>query len=865
MKNVLLKLADWLEDLYARVTTGVMTTVFNANLRLQLRQWDLYKNSLVSDERIMEMGIRLKLVSTTFQGSQHVATLHWVIQNCLRFVVPERERLRLYVRSTPASPEAVEAYEGLLQNAHPTARLRTQNVGRFFRAKISRGELIDYDVFLMLSHQPEKKRRHRSCDTFVLEEQYAELSKTVHALTETLRLNFSAEVLSQDELFSLCHSYFNPFASSSPRYQKVQHYTPPHLLKKFPFFGEETLREQLTRTPFRASVSPPQMDGGYFSILTLTGPPSGSTSPNKAHALLQHQTNFWLVVDYQHQDFQQARETLQTRRERFGTFVRGQQEKGKTGDSEKGFASEQASAARIFIEKTGAHPYKVALSLLLYDEDRSRLLHGVEASRRSLVNAFGVKPKNPFFTQAAQFFALSPGSGKSNRTAYDMLDLNAADYFPYNAPWQGSKKPRVLFASNWDTVIPYDFFDPALANGNAIFFGGSGKGKSVLVQKLLAEALKEDLEVYIVDQKADYKTLVEFYGGVHYTVSLDGGSIRNPFDLEEGELGPTPDKLSRLKLDIQALAESNGHKLSDLHVALLEEGLKQTYQRKLRDRVVEGEIKRELDTPILRDLVEQLRRLNYVNGKDLSDHDRTAALELVSKLARWTGNTPQGRFIDRPTVQRPTAPISYYDISGMRSYDELKLAGALMVFGDIWKRLDANPDKRKIVIVEEVWGLFDVEATARYLTDIPKLIRSKNGVFWAVTQEPKDLHHPKAKSILSNTTIRWSLQLTDRDQLQVLKDMVGLNDETVTIIENLVPRKEAFVWLNKDSGNEGDVVRVELTPEEYWLSTTHPAEAHLRHTLLARNKGDIKVTIEALAKSYPNGTKHLDLRLEEAA
>jgi hypothetical protein len=864
MKQLLLDLADRLEATFQQLSAAVMAGVFNANLRLQLRQWDLYKNSLVSDERVMEMGLRLRLVSTTFQGSRQVANLHWVIQNCLRFVVPERERLRLYVRSTPADPQRVADYEGLLKSSHPTARLRTENVAAFFRDKIRRGELIAYDVFLLVTHQGAKKRRHRSCDPFVLEEQYAELSKTVAALTETLQVNFPASVLTGDDLFALCHSYFNPFAVSRSCYQPIKHFTPARLLKRFPFFGEETLREQLTQTAFRASVNPPQMDGGYFSILTLTSPPTGSTSPNKAHALLQHQTNFWLVVDYHHQDFQQAREKLQTRRERFGTFVRGQQEKGKTGDSEKGFASEQASAARIFIEKTGAHPYKVGLSLLLYHEDRLSLLRAVEASRRSLVNAFGVKPKNPFFTQAAQFFALSPGSGKINRTAYDMLDLNAADYFPYNAPWQGSKKPSVLFASNWDTVVAYDIFDPALANGNAIFFGGSGKGKSVLVQKLLAEALKEDLEVYIVDQKADYKTLVEFYGGVHYTISLDGGSVRNPFDLGAGELAPSPDKLSRLKLDIQALAESNGNKLSDLHVALLEEGLKQTYQRKLRERVVGGKVTKELETPILSDLVEQLRRLNYVNGKDLTELDRTAATELISKLARWTGNTPQGRFIDRPTLQRPNSHITYYDISGMRSYDELKLAGSLMVFGDIWKRLNSNPATRKIVIFEEVWGMFDVEATARYLTDIPKLIRSKNGVFWAVTQEPKDLHHPKAKSILSNTTIRWSLQITDRDQLQVLKDMVGLTEETLTIVENLVPRKEAFVWLNKDTGNEGDVVRVELTPEEYWLSTTHPAEANVRHTLLAQNEGDIKATIAYLAKTYPNGTKHLDT-LEEAA
>jgi conjugal transfer ATP-binding protein TraC len=860
-------LLDTLAYWYSWFASTIITLVFNSNLRLQLRQWELYKNAVVNEDRTMEMGVKLKLVTTTFQGSNQIRTLQWSILNSLRFVVPEKERLRLYVRSAKAPTAPIDRYESLLTNTNKTAHLQTENVASFYRKQVEEGNLIDYEVYLTLTQKPAKRLRRRSYDAFTLEEQYVELSKTMAALVETLQANFSAEVMTQQELFALAYKYFNPFAEAVPAYEPIDRYTPPHLIRRYPNFGELTLRDQLAQTVITPSVHPMQIGDGYCSVLSLTSAPRSSTSPTKAAAMLQHQTDFWLVVDYQHLDYQKARDKIQSRRKRFDSFVKAQRSQGVSEDAEKEYASEEASEARVHMEKTGAHPYRVGMSLLLFDKDRAKLLRGIESSRRSIVNAFGIKPRNPFFTQTFQYLSLSPGSGYSNRTAYDMFDSNAADYFPYNAPWRGSRKPAVLLQSNWDTITSFDPFDADLANGNAIFFGGTGKGKSVLVQKLLRETLKEDLEVFIVDQKQDYKTCVEFYGGVTYVVSLEGGFMRNPFDLEKGELEPSSDKLSRLKLDIQALAESNGNRLTDLQVAILEESLKQVYQRNLQEKVAEnGDIVRSLTTPVVSDLVEQLRRLNSVNRRDLTDLDRAAATELASKLERWTGDTPQGRFIDRQTIERPVANLTYYDISGMKSYEELSVVGSLMVFADIWRRLKQNSEKRKLVIFEEVWGMFDIPAAAQYLTDIPKLIRSFNGVFWAVTQEPKDLRHPKAQSILANTSVRWSLQVTDSDQIDILKNMLGLSDETLHIIENLTPRKEAFLWLNKDTGNEGDVVRIELTPEEYWLSTSHPAEANLRRETLLHYRGDIEKAVSYLASTYPQGTKHLELvSLKEAA
>ena len=79
--------------------------------------------------------------------------------------------------------------------------------------------------------------------------------------------------------------------------------------------------------------------------------------------------------------------------------------------------------------------------------------------------------------------------------------------------------------------------------------GATGAGKSVLVNDMIAQALRLDPMIFIIDKGGSYERICELFGGQYFTVDLDHPIAVNPF---AGEL--TREKQALLTTLIVAMA-----------------------------------------------------------------------------------------------------------------------------------------------------------------------------------------------------------------------------------------------------------------------------------------------------------------------
>jgi len=104
----------------------------------------------------------------------------------------------------------------------------------------------------------------------------------------------------------------------------------------------------------------------------------------------------------------------------------------------------------------------------------------------------------------------------------------------------------LLFPDPYRQLLPFSPFDPSLENANAIIAATSGTGKSMLVQKMLLTAGRQDVKVSILERGDSYLNTVRYMGGKMVTMSLDSKVTINPFDFEPGVAEMTNDHRSFL-------------------------------------------------------------------------------------------------------------------------------------------------------------------------------------------------------------------------------------------------------------------------------------------------------------------------------
>ena len=821
-----------------------------ASLVDTLPYWEIRDGVVVLQSGVLEVGLEISLPNTLLSPASRPETLHATIVGLLRNLIPQKERLRLAIEATPLRGRLLEHYQAGLVSNHPAAELLSQEKTRFFEQARYKGKLVEYRAYLTCTYTPPGRRRKwvsLSPEEF-LERRVQALEIRGWMMQALEKAGFEPVPLFDQGLFNLIWRYFNPGAGlgKAPKLIKQKLHYPENVLKQFPYLAPPTLRSQLLGSDLARRWDYLWYSGHFAKMVSMGSLPVGHTQSGMVGHLLKLPRLYWLMVDYVHEPYGPAVRALMAQARRLYSAT------GDTGgitdyaDPTVRVGFKEVDDALSYMSETGTHVYRVGLSMLLLDSSEDGIDQAVQEARDAFTNLPSVQPIVETAGLLTQFIHLAPCSGQANERVYLTLQENAADFFPLDAPWKGSSKPVSLMWNRWDGLTSINPFDPKSSNWNGIVIGGSGSGKTFLMQTLLGDLLRGNTDVMIVDRGYGYKHLVDLFGGEIIPIEPGSSVSINPFDLPEGATKPNEQKKGFLMTLLRAMLPSEGGVTESLENAILSNAISQTYTGALNSKVKDIHLSTFTDV---------LAKLERIGKREATSKERELAQSLALRLEHWTGDSPFGSLIDRPTTISSDAPVIYYETTGLERHPELRAVGLLLITDLIWQRITKDLSRKKIVVLDEVWSLLKFPQAASFIVELYRRFRRYNAAAYAVTQSLQDFQTEEARGILQNTTYHYLLRLPTEDDL--VQKLLNLSDRAMNTFRTLSSKKgsysEAMTWIRQEDGLEGGVVVLRPSPFEYWAYTTNAQDMALREAVIKKHGDELLPALRELAREFPQG------------
>jgi len=426
------------------------------------------------------------------------------------------------------------------------------------------------------------------------------------------------------------------------------------------------------------------------------------------------------------------------------------------------------------------------------------------------------------------FSELSIPNARAKERSRRLKTSNLSDLLPLYGPWVGHNRPSILLRSRYGTLLGIDPFAPELTNFCQIICGSSGSGKSYLTNLLLLQMLNDSPKVFIVDIGGSYKKLCDNLGGQYVPLGVDVVQSLNPFDLLDGEVLPSNSKIKFLVGLIEMMTkEDKDLSLNRLQRVEIEEAIQKVYDKE--------------KAPTLAHLREILL-----------SHNDSEIKRIGRILTSWCGNSPYGKFVDRPTTIQLKRPVVCFDLKGMEAYPDLQAACLYIITDFVWREVQRDRSTKKFLVFDECWKLLESEST--FIAETFRTFRKYLGSVIAISQNIDDFAKSKvAAAILSNSATKWILMQKGADQAR-LQEVLQLNPNEMDAIASLHQEKgvysEAFLMM----GDRHCVVVVEATPLEYWIATTDPSDVSTFDQALKESPNvDHLSILKILAEKYPRG------------
>jgi hypothetical protein len=416
------------------------------------------------------------------------------------------------------------------------------------------------------------------------------------------------------------------------------------------------------------------------------------------------------------------------------------------------------------------------------------------------------------------------------------------------------------YAVPGQTLERVDFFDPGYRTHVALITGGSGSGKTVAVNALLARNLARGATGFIIDRSSSedeggstrhaghYEQLVALIPDAR---TLHFGAERHehilcPWDVADPRHVPASKAEFLVALHTLMIGDhthGGDRALTGLERTLLSRGISAVYERCANS----GERARE------RLLYEELRRLAREQATDAIDGDLTVASEyrrLAERLHPYIDRGPSAWLADDESTIPTDAPLLLFDVAGLPD----ALAGPVMLtlvdFIDrqvqrrrarhVARGGDGGPwAGRAFVAIDEAWKPLLTPAAGAWLNEWARRTRHLACALLVITQHLADFANAQGEALLRNSVLRFIFR-TSFDELAYAREALGLHDEDVEAIARLDTRKGEYSTCLVDSEAHGRTrVRLLLGDMEYWTCSADPErDQPIRQLALAEAAGD---------------------------
>jgi type-IV secretion system protein TraC len=663
------------------------------------------------------------------------------------------------------------------------------------------------------------------------------LAQNIDTLSTSLQsIGLGCELLDKEGILTHLYQFLNPKRSLDEPTPKVTTFNEldheKNILDEVDWLANQSPREQLVFGDLIMGMEQFTLDSHYHRIITLKTLPE-ITFAGQLCNFLRMPFHYDLILSLEVPSQAVEMGKLQQKRKVAHSLAATQGGKVSDLESESKLSSTEELIRDLL--NTGQRIYVAQMTLILRAPANSngnkllnRQVRDVLSRFRSLQGAEGLEETVGAWKVTK---CNLPAAPMKLERAKKVKTNNLADFIPVYGPRIGDNDPVVLFRNRLNGLVSFNPFDQNLPNYNALVTGSSGAGKSFLNNYILMQELARNLRVFIIDIGGSYKKLTECLNGQYLEINLSDKYRLNPFDIPNPKEEPSNQKIKSLLAIIETMvAEDEKSKLPKLDRALLERAIIELY----KSRRPKGEI------PTLTDL-----------AKYLSAFEEESMRTISKMLYLWTGERPYGRLLDGQGSLRTDASICTFDLKGLSSYPDLQSVMILILTDFIVTQVESDKVNKKRIILDEAWQLLKSNAAANFMEYCARTLRKSGSGITFITQGVEEIvSSPIGSAILNNTATKF-IMLQHGDS-EILRQTLKLNNQELALIHSLEQKKGEYSEGFMIEGDHRQVIRINPSPFEYWLSTSDAQD----NNYLNQQEVAGLTLIEAIEKAsslYPNG------------
>lgn len=544
-----------------------------------------------------------------------------------------------------------------------------------------------------------------------------------------------------------------------------------------------------------------------------------------------------LLLTFKIQDQSKEMKSLEGKRRMAHSLSAGSSNRVSDLESESRL-SQTTDLIRELIE-TGQRVYQVELVIILRDEasregERRLNLNTKEVLSRfkTLSGSEGVQETVGAWKIFKSNLPLAP---MSLVRAKPMKTNNVVDFLPLYGAATGDVVPFCLTKTRLGTLYSLNAYSNRLSNFNSLVTGSSGSGKSFANNFLMLQQIARGVRTYVIDIGGSYKKMTEVLGGQYFEINLSGQYVINPFELKDPGQPPNGDRLKGLVSIVEQMVVDQGEKLTRFDRVQLEAALSAIFE-KARNQLLPR-------SPVLSDLAVYC----------LADSDE--ALRKIGKLLfPWVGQTPYGKLLDGLGRIEADRPIVAFDLKGLSQYPDLQSVMILILTNFILEQVETDRTVPKRVLLDECWELLKGPA-ATFMEYAARTFRKTGSGITFITQGVEEIiASGLGPAILNNTATK--LVMLQKGDTNVLRDALKLNSQELRLVQSLEQRKGQFSEGFLMEGETRQVIRIQPSPLEYWISTSDARDNQFLDRL--RSKGhSLESSLEEAATKAPFGVSSL--------
>lgn len=758
--------------------------------------WHFDENLMVFSDGSFGAGFRITGYDINCKSDEEINQFSLQVENFLKSLNPSI-RLQLFHKISPDVSITIDKHKSISCEMNDSTKLIANRRIVFLENRMKEKKFFQSEIYLFVRSSSAKQKKEgffSSPQKFMsmVDSEYqahrdAFIKNKDQILNSLSGLGLNPVQIAQEEWTHLIYEYFN--------LEKSEYLGTPFIRDQDALFSEP-LYQQLCATDIAINHDGLRQGKYFFKTITLKTLPEGMTYSGMIDSLTKLPYHYWILQNIKPLDQGKEKSKLGIKRRIAHAMSSGSKNISDI-ESETNFSS----LDDLLRELTEGSEKLISfdLNIIIWDEELKKLDEKSEEVLkllRTLNQADGVVET---FATWDTFLRTAVGTANGHRHK-TVKASNLAHMIPLFSPWLGNDKPVCLIPNRDGALFALDPFDKNLPNWNGIVFGGSGSGKSFTVGQLMLMfyTQKEKPRIIWIDNGASSKRIVESLDGEFLDLSLNSPFTVNMFDLPDGEVLPTPDKVKMILAVLELVLKDEDRKfLPKREKALLEEVIFTLY-------------KNAKETPTLSFLREKLL-----------EHSALEMNKYGEILYSWTGDTAYGRILDRKSTITLKKDLTSIEVQSLNDHPELKDVMLLLLTSYIQDISTKDFKRPYLLIVDEAERLFQTELARQFVITCYRTWRKFNSGIWALSQNYKDFLRDKnlSDSLLPNTTSLIVLRQRKIDW-EDFRQTFDFNEAQVNAIKSLEVVKGKYSEFFYMQDEKQALLRLIPEPLSYWICTS---------------------------------------------